>query len=142
MGWVGVAGTAILVTGALAGGLGFRWDPFDRTERRREAAVMRAARAEVAERARTLEVEGGRELLRRREEQHQIRARATELTVAAFTLAEEAPDAEIPLDRARAARLRAHDDGLCGLGVLECTRPAAQPSGGGDPPLPTADPAA
>jgi hypothetical protein len=142
LGWVGVAGAAIMVTGALAGGLGFRWDPFDHAERRREAAVARAAKAEVAERARSLEVEGGRELLRRREAQHQMRARAIELTVAAFTLAEEAPDAETPLDTARATRLRAHDDGLCRLGVLDCTRPATQPSGGGDPLLPTADPAA
>jgi hypothetical protein len=141
LGWVGVAGAAILVTGALAGGLGFRWDPFDRAERRREAAVARAARAEGAEQARSLEVEGGRELLRRREVQHQLRVQAVELTVAAVTLAEEAPDAEIPLDLARAARLRAHDDGLCGLGVLDCAGPAAHPAGGGDPPLPPADPA-
>lgn len=142
LGWVGVAGAAILVTGALAGGLGFRWDPFDRAERRREAAVARAARAEGVERARSQEVEGGRELLRRREAQHQTRARAIELTVAAVTLAEEAHDAEIPLDLTRASRLRVHDDGLCRLAVLDCTRPAARPSGGGDPPLPTADPAA
>jgi hypothetical protein len=140
-GWVAVAGAAVLIAVSVAGGLGFRWDPFNHAERRREAAEARADRAEVEERTRTLEVEGGRELMRRREVQHQMRVQAVELTVAAVTLAEEAPDAEIPLDLARAARLRAHDDGLCGLGVLDCAGPAAHPSGGGDPPLPPADPA-
>lgn len=137
LGWVAVAGVALGLAATLLGGLGFRWDPFGLQQKRLAAAEARAtAGAEAAEAqaaARRLEAEGAQTLQRRLDHFQQQQTAAAHLTGVAVAQARNADDAETPLDRRRADRLRGHDRELCRLAPdLDGCAGAAQPAGRGD----------
>ncbi|MDP3802526.1 hypothetical protein [Brevundimonas sp.] len=126
---------------ALGHGLGLRWDPFNLAGRRLAAAEGRAAAAESDAVARRLELEGGVEQTRRIDIQHQQAVSVARATDRAADQARNAHDASLPLDPARAARLREHDRRLCDLAPAVCGPAPADPAPGGDDAVP-AGPAA
>src|SRR5690606_36075718 len=109
LGWLlsALALAAVLI--ALGRGLGLHWDPFGLGERRLETARSRAETAEADAAARRLEVEGAADLSRRLDRHHQQSVELARVTAAADAQSRKADDADVPLDPARAARLRAHD---------------------------------
>jgi hypothetical protein len=75
-----------------------------------------------------LTVEGEREQAQRVETFHTSEVVIRDLTSRAETEARSAPDADTPLDPARADRLRAHDRGLCNASPSVCApAPAVDP---------------
>src|SRR5690606_26763801 len=109
LGWV-MAGLALIAVLAVFGrGLGLRWDPFNITEGRMEAAERRAEAAVDEARARRLEAEGAADQAGRLDHHHRQSVALVRATAAADAQARNADDAQVPLDPARAARLRAHD---------------------------------
>lgn len=77
---------------------------------------------------RGLEVEGEREQAQRVETFHTSEVVIRDLTSRAETEARSAPDANTPLDPARADRLRAHDRSLCDNAPTLCpAAPAVAP---------------
>lgn len=97
--------------------------PFTAQWRANRAEAQRDfAQADAANRS--LEVEGEREQAARVETFHTSELIIRDLTSRAETEARSAPDAESPLDPARADRLRAHDRGLC-LQTGLCAAPAS-----------------
>jgi hypothetical protein len=133
LGWgLALALTAGLVL-ALGQGLGLRWDPFGLADRRVAAAEVRAAASEADAAARRLEVEGAADQARRIDDHHQQAVSIARATERAETGARNAHDAAVPLDPARAARLREHDRRLCDLAPVVCSAAAADPArSGGD----------
>lgn len=132
-GWLLVAIIAVVLFVVLANGLGFRWDPFNLAGRRAERAENRAVAAEDNAAARTLESEGQAAQLQRVETVHRQIIEVQNVTADAVTAARSAPDAETPLDPARADRLRGHDRELCGLAPAlgGCAAAPVDPDGGG-----------
>lgn len=101
--------------------------PFTAQWRANRAETQRdTARADAENRS--LEVEGEREQAARVETFHTSEVIIRDLTSRAETEARSAPDADMPLDPARADRLRAHDRGLCVNAPRSC------------PPAPAVDP--
>lgn len=128
LGWAAVV-LVMLVAGVfLARGVGVRWDPFNLTERRLEAAETRAVTAEQDAAARRLEIEAGKAQARRADAHHQTRVAVAEATTRTLEQAGQADDASILLDEDRADRLRAHDRRLCELASAVCAAPQADPA--------------
>jgi hypothetical protein len=121
---------------ALGHGFGLRWDPFGLAERRLAAAQVRAAVAESDAAARGLEVEGAAEQAVRADRHHQQAVSVAVATDRADTEARTAHDASLPLDPARAARLREHDRRLCELAPAVCAAAPADPAAGGGDAVP------
>ncbi|WP_082385114.1 hypothetical protein [Brevundimonas sp. AAP58] len=114
LGWL-IAGVAVLIA---VGFLASAWDrmwawlPWS-DERRADRAETRADVAEDRALSAELEAEGQADQVRRIDTYaHQILTIQTE-TAAASAAARSAPDADTPLDPARADRLRHHDGELC-----------------------------
>lgn len=141
VGWGLAMVLAVAAALALGRGLGLSWDPFGLGERRLEAAEARAATAESDAAARRLEAEGAVGQARRVDRHHQHAVSVAVATNSAETEARNAHDASVPLDPARAARLREHDRRLCDLAPSACSPAPDGSAPGGDSPVP-AGPAA
>ncbi|WP_177221862.1 hypothetical protein [Brevundimonas viscosa] len=143
----GPAATAVLVAAAvaalvlLAHGLGFRWDPFDRTGRQIAAAEARAAAAEADAAARRLEREGAAAQRRRLDIHHQQALALERATARAEAGARSAHDADQPLDPDRVRRLADHDRELCRIAAHLCDPAANSSADGGDDTLSAGSPA-
>lgn len=125
-GWMAAALAAAVAAWLLAQGLGFRWDPFDRSARRLEAARGEAEAARSEASARRLESEGrARQIVSLDREQARKRA-AGRATAAAIEQTRALEDANDELELDRAERLRAHDGELCELApdLAGCAAPA------------------
>lgn len=85
----------------------------------RDAPALREANQNLG-----LTVEGEREQAQRVETFHTSEVVIRDLTARAVTESRSAPDADTPLDPARADRLRAHDRGLCVQSPAICPAPA------------------
>lgn len=94
---------------------------------RANRAEASAARHQQDATNRSLEVEGEREQAARVETFHTSELIIRDLTSRAESEARSAPDANTPLDPARADRLRAHDRGLCLNAPALCPAPAVDP---------------
>ena len=141
VGWGLAALAALAVLLVLGRGLGIHWDPFGLGERRLEAAERRAEAVAADAAARRLEVEGAADQARRLDQHHQQSVELARVTAAADAESRNADDAYVPLDPARAARLRAHDGELCRLAPDLCVAAAADPAAGGPDVLPPRPPA-
>lgn len=135
-GWIAAAVAALVILVVMGQALGFRWDPFNRTGRRLDAAEARAATAEADAAARRLEVEGAAAQDRRLETYHQQTLGLGRATARAQAEGRNAHDAEQPLDPARAARLAEHDGQLCLIAPAICAAAPPEPAGGGDHAVP------
>ncbi|HWQ85644.1 hypothetical protein [Brevundimonas sp.] len=133
LGWSVAVVFAVVALLTVGRGLGLRWDPLGLTERRLAAAEARAAATASDLAARRLEVEGAADQARRIDIHHQQAASVARATDRAAIRARSAHDASVPLDPARAARLRDHDRRLCDLAPAVCAAAPADPAdGGGD----------
>ena len=115
LGWLALAGAAILLLAVAGRGLGLRWDPFDLRQRRLEVAEARETQAGRDAEARRLEAARQVQQAARVEIHHRQTLAVERVTVSAVTQARSAEDANEPLDPVRADRLRAHDGELCRL---------------------------
>ncbi|MCZ4107592.1 hypothetical protein O3U67_05850 [Brevundimonas diminuta] len=134
-----VIGLALLVLGAL----GFRFDPFDRLQKRADWAEASAAAANADAAARRIESAGAADTVQRIDRiTVQIRA-ADAIAHQSALSAQDAPDAKHPVDPARLARLRHADQQLCDLrpGICADTPAAARDAGPGDQTLRPSPPA-
>jgi hypothetical protein len=141
LGWALAASAAVALLLLLGRGLGIHWDPLGLGARRLEVAEHRAEAAAADASARRLEVEGAADLSRRLDQHHQQSVELARVTAAADAESRNAHDADVPLDPARAARLRAHDRELCRLAPDLCRAAAPDPAAGGDDALPAGPPA-
>ena len=122
---------AVLAIGWLAitvlGGLGFRFDPFNTTEKRLETAQTTAVTATIAAGARAQEAAGARDTTLKVEHTlNQVR-RAETIAAELTTQARAAPNANEDLDPDRRARLRSEHERLCDARPAVCPPdPAAQ----------------
>lgn len=121
----------VLALGWLAitvlGGLGFRFDPFNATEKHLETAQTTAVTATIAAGARAQEAVGARDTTLKVEHTlNQVR-RAENIAAELTTQARAAPDANEDLDPDRRARLRSEHERLCDARPAVCPPdPAAQ----------------
>jgi hypothetical protein len=115
LGWLVLAGAAVLLLAIAGRGLGLKWDPFSLQQRQLETAQARATRAESDADARRIETAGRAGQAARVEIHHRQILAVERATVAAVTQARSAEDANDLLDPVRADRLRAHDRELCRL---------------------------
>jgi hypothetical protein len=106
-----VAFAALLVMAA--GGLGFRFDPFDRLANRADQAVATAAAAVSDASARGIEAAGERDTAARVDVVVRQQAAADSAVFSLTSDARIAIDANDPLDPDRARRLRLVDQQLC-----------------------------
>lgn len=130
LGWL--TAVVLLMTGlfVVGRGLGLHWDPLGLGARRLESAERRAEAADADAAARRLEVEGAADLARRLGRHHQQSVELARVTAAADAASRNADDADVPLDPARAARLRAHDGELCRLAPDLCVAAAPDAAAG------------
>lgn len=142
-----VAGVAVVVFGAaLLGGFGFRWDPLDLQQKRLAAAQSQArdaaSAAQAQAEARRIET-AGEAAQAVRVDQYQHRTTAAErATATAVAQVRSADNADHPLEKPRADRLRRHDRELCRLAPdLEGCTGAADVAGGGATAVRPGDPA-
>jgi hypothetical protein len=136
---VGWAAVVLAVCGILAwagDGLGLRWDPFDLSGRRLRAAEARAAEAGAGLDLRRREAEAREAQQHRLDTHHRLTVSVAAASARVTTLARSAYDATLPLDAARLARLREHDRRLCDAAPSVCAAAEADPSAGGDDPVP------
>lgn len=127
-----------------AGGLGFRFDPFDSLARRADRAEATASAAVSDAAARGIEAAGERDTAARVDVVvRQIEA-ADRVAFSLTSDARIAIDAKDPLDPARARRLRAVDQQLCDARPAICPDDPAPPldAGDGDQALPSGPPSA
>ena len=117
LGWLALAGAMVVLSAVAGRGVGLRWDPFSLQQRRLEAALAQAARAESDADARRLEAEGRAGQTAQLESHHRQTLAVERATVAAVTQARSAEDANDLLDPVRADRLRALVRELCRLVV-------------------------
>ena len=117
-----------------AGGLGFRFDPFDRAVRRADHAEAIAAAATSNALARKIEASGERDTVARVDVVVRQIAAADRVVFSLTSEARIALDAKDPLDPERARRLRDVDHQLCAARPAICPdRPSASlDAGGGD----------
>ncbi len=137
-GWLTVVGVVLALCAILilAQGVGLRWDPLDLAGRRLRAAAARADAAEADAAARRLEQSGEQEQRARLDHHHQQALAVARVTERAAADARSAPDADLPLDPARAARLLDHDRRLCDLAPAVCGAASPEPNAPGDDPVP------
>ena len=139
---IAVAVIAFAVVGVqILGGLGFRWDPFNATERRAEVAEGKAAVATADGAARSAEASGARDTTRLIERGATDRA-AADAIAHDFALQREAPaDETIPLPDDGTA-LRDSWQRLCDLRPSVCAghgdAAPARDAGKRDPAVPPA----
>nr|WP_315025267.1 hypothetical protein [Brevundimonas diminuta] len=119
----------LIVAGSLAGvvlgALGFRFDPFDSLQKRADRAEASAAAANTDAAARRIEAAGAADTVQRIDRiTVQIRA-ADAIAHQSALSAQDAPDAKLPVDPARLARLRHADQQLCDLRPGICADDAA-----------------
>lgn len=109
------------------GGLGFRFDPFNTTEKRLETAQTRAVTATIAASARAQEAAGARDTTLKVEHTlNQVR-RAETIAAELTTQARAATNANEEVDPDRRARLRSEHERLCDARPAVCPPdPAAQ----------------
>lgn len=127
-------GFALLTIAAL-NGFGFRFDPFNQAEARADRAEQTAAHAESDASARGIEAAGAADTTTRVEVVLQQAGAAQRILTPFTSEAKAAPDANAPLDPARAARLRDVDEQLCAVRASLCAGPAgdaATPGHAGD----------
>lgn len=129
LGWAAAVLIVLVVGVMLARGVGLRWDPFNLTERRLEAAEARAASAGQDASARRLEVGAGQAQAQRADTHYRTLVAVVEATTRTLEQAGQADDADIPLDEDRADRLRAHDRRLCDIAPAVCTAGPAGSAG-------------
>lgn len=127
-----IAFAALLIMAA--GGLGFRFDPFDSDGRRADRAEATAAAATADASARGIEAAGERDTAARVDV---VVSQIAAADRAAFSLTSDAwiaIDAKDPLDPDRARRLRSVDQQLCAARPAICPDYPSAPSdaGGGD----------
>lgn len=125
-----------------AGGLGFKFDPFDSAKRRADTAGAAAAAASSDAMARGIEAAGERDTAALVDVSARQVAAADR---AAFSLTSDARiaiDAKDPLEPGRARRLRDVDQQLCAARPAICPdhSPTALDAGGRDAALPTGRP--
>lgn len=113
LGWLALAVGGVLLAAAMAGGMGFRWDPLGLDRKRLEAAQAEAAAGRAEQVARRLEQQGGEVQQRRLDEFNDTTTQAARATATAVAQARSAHDAQTPLDPDRLRRLRDHDRELC-----------------------------
>lgn len=129
-GWV-LSLLAVLALGWLAitvlGGLGFRFDPFNTTEKRLETAQTTAVKATIAAGARAQEAAGARDTTLKVEHTLGQVRRAETIAAELTTQAKAALNANEDLDPDRRARLRSEHERLCDARPAVCPPdPAAQ----------------
>lgn len=135
-GWM-VGGVVLIAVLALGlGAAGFRWDPFDLSRRRLEAAERAAVAVRTEASARAAEARGQAGQILRLEVAHDRLRSLDRVTSRSLQSARTADDASLPIPDDRAARLRDHDRELCRItpDLGGCT-PAPEPAGDGDPAL-------
>ena len=117
-----------------AGGLGFRFDPFDSTARRADTAEATAAAATADASARGIEAAGERDTSTRVDVVVRQVAAADRAAFSFTSDARIAIDAKDPLDPDRARRLRDVDQQLCATRPSICPdySPSALDAGDGD----------
>jgi hypothetical protein len=115
LGWLALAGAAVVLLTITGRGLGLRWDPFNLRQRRLDVVEARATQAAKDVEARRLEAEGRAGQTARLDIYHRQTLAVERATVAAVTQARSAEDANDLLDPVRSDRLRAHDRELCRL---------------------------
>ena len=125
LGWLALAVGGVLLAAAMAGGMGFRWDPLGLDRKRLEAAQAEAAAGRAEQVARRLEQQGQAVQQGRLETFNNTTTQAARATATAVTQARSAEDADTPLDPDRLRRLREHDRELCRLapGINGCAAP-------------------
>ncbi|MNH79280.1 hypothetical protein D3C73_315980 [compost metagenome] len=136
-----VVGFILLIL--FAGAIGFRFDPLNLTAKRADKAEAAAVVSQDDASARRLESAGAADTAQRIDRiTVQIRA-ADDIAHRSALAAQDAPDANVPLDPARLDRLRLADDQLCQLSPAVCSDPAAATvyARAGRPPLPPSPPA-
>ena len=116
-------GFALLTIAALKG-FGFRFDPFNQAEARADRAEQTAAHAGSDASARGIEAAGAADTTTRVEVVLQQAGAAQRILTPFTSDAKAAPDANAPLDPARAARLRDVDEQLCAVRPSLCAGPA------------------
>ena len=112
---------------ALLGGFGFRFDPFNSTEKRADAAETRAVTATIDAGARAQEAAGARDTTVKVERTLDQVRRAETIAVDLTTQARAAPDANQDLDPDRRARLRNEYERLCEARPAVCPPDPAAP---------------
>jgi len=110
-----------------AGGLGFRFDPFDRAARRADHAEAAAAAAASNALARTIEAAGERDTAARVDVVVRQIAAADRAVFSLTSDARIALDAKDPLDPDRARRLHDLDQQLCASRPAICADLASTP---------------
>lgn len=125
-----------------AGGLGFRFDPFDSTARRADTAEATAVTATADASARGIEAAGERDTATRVDVVVRQVAAADRAVFSLTSDARIAIDAKYPLDPDRARRLRDVDQQLCTARPAICPdySPTALDAGDGDAALPPGRP--
>lgn len=108
-------------------GVGFRWDPFNLAERRVIRAEGQAARAIQDSSARRIETAGAQDTTRLVEAATAATAAVDQAAAHHTHQARSAPDANVPLDSARAGRISDGDRQLCALRPAVCAGRAAAP---------------
>lgn len=133
LGWAAAALGLLAVGLLLLGGSGFRWDPFNQTQRRLAAAQAEAEAGRIEAVARRLETAASVEQSRGLDRFHQQQTQTARATAVAVEQARSADDADIPLETRRADRLRSHDRELCRIAPdLDGCSGAAGPAGSGE----------
>lgn len=116
---------AIGLTLLVLGAIGIRFDPFDSLQKRADRAEASAAAANTDAAARRIESAGAADTVQRIDRiTVQIRA-ADAIAHQSALSAQDAPDAKLPVDPARLARLRHADQQLCDLRPGICANDAA-----------------
>lgn len=135
-GWM-VAAVFLIGTVALGlGAAGFRWDPFDLSRRRLEAAGRSADHARTAAAARAAEAQGQAGQIARLDAVQDSLRSLDRITSRSLQSTRTADDASVPISDDRAARLRDHDRELCRIAPhLGGCAAAPDPAGDGDPAL-------
>jgi hypothetical protein len=138
-GWLLLCLSALTLLVIAARSVGMTWDPLGLSHRRLVRAETQAATNASDAAARALEVEGAAAQARRVDHYHQQRLELARVTERAAADARKAVDAQVPLDRERLARLRAHDVGLCENHPGLCRAPTTDIAPDGISPLPAGE---
>lgn len=141
-GWTVAVAVAVVVTGLILGGFGFRWDPFDLPRRRVETAEAEATQAIAEAAVRSAEAAGQAGQVARLDAALKTTRSLDRATTYSIQEARTADDAELPLSTDRFDRLRDHDRELCRIAsdLIGCAA-APELAGDGEPTLRPVPPA-
>lgn len=141
--WLAAAVTIIVLIAVTASAWDriWSWLPWS-TEKRLERAIDDRDQARAEAESRGLEAAGQAAQVERIEAVTRVIIETQAATAEVVAAARSAPDAETPLDPARADRLRAHDRELCRLSpaLVGCAAAAADSAGDGGDAMRPADP--